>query len=223
MHAPTDYRSLLAALPPREKPADGADGEVAFGDEAAPRIAKSTGEKPWQFSLRQLLGWLAGVSALFAILAAVGGAMAAVLVWILALVAIHVAANAWGTRTWQPGAVRDEAAPHYAPRRQTVIHPSHTGPRSRLSGEIRVGWTMLVFTALGAACGGSLGGYGLMAAYAHTSRYAAIGFGTTAATVLGAFVGFLASSFLDVGLRALWEATRHQPPATPRSPTKRDD
>lgn len=211
MSTPTDFRAVLAALPPRDA---GAAADVV-ADVSSSRVSADgphPANKPWQFSLRQLLGWLAGLSALFAVLAAVGGALAAIIVWILVLAAVHVAANAWGTRTWQPGAMRDEPAAHCPPRRYDAAHLAHAAPQSRISGEIRVNWTMIGCTVCGALVGLAVGGYVLLLAYGHTGKYGAIGFGATAATVLGAFLGFLSSSFLDVTLRTLWEATRQAKP-----------
>lgn len=209
----------MAALPPRD---------AVVASEASPSRESDGSQlpanKPWQFSLRQLLGWLAGLSALFAVLAAVGGALAAIIVWILVLIAVHVAANAWGTRTWQPGTTRDEPAAHCPPRRYDAAHLAHAAPQSRISGEICVNWTMIGCTACGALAGLAVGGYVLLMAYGHTGKYGAIGFGATAATVLGAFLGFLSSSFLDVTLRTLWEATRHakSQPSTAIRPAVRD-
>lgn len=218
MSNPTDFRAVLAALPPRS----GESVCEGIAAEDAPPASRQPSDRPWQFNLRQMFRWLAAISVLFAILAAIGTAAAAVLVWILALAAVHVAANAWGTQTWQPGAVRDDPAAHCPPRRHDPAHLVHAAPASRISGEIRLGWTMLVCTACGALTGTALGGYALLAAYGHTGKFGAIAFGTTAATVLGAFLGFLSSSFLDVALRTLWEATRHSRPASPTRAASQD-
>ncbi len=210
MATPTDFREVLAALPRR------VDAPVVDRRESEPSRSNSRmrGASPWQFSLWEMFRWLAVISLLFAILAAIGGAAAAVVLWIVALMAVHVAANAWGTKTWQPGVVRDEPAEHCPPRRPDFGHLAHAAPQSRISGEIRVTWAMIVCTVCGGAFGMALGGGLLMSAYGHTGRYGAIGFGTAAATVLGTFLGFLSSSFLDVALRSLWEAMRHGAPGS---------
>src|SRR5688572_153578 len=52
-----------------------------------------------QFGLRSLLLAMSFLSVLFALMTTVVGRWAMILVWLVVLVAAHVWANAWGTRT----------------------------------------------------------------------------------------------------------------------------
>ena len=158
----------------------------------------------FQFRLRTMLGLVAAVSGLLAVMQVVGAVWSAILIWILLLIIVHVTANFWGTRV-APGsgrpAVEDQPV-HRASDRPVAMA---VGP-VRLSESLRPGWPMFVVTGLGTLIGGVVGSIALMILSLDRAGYAGVIVGTVSAAAVGGFLGFLTSSFAAIALRAWNEA-----------------
>lgn len=159
------------------------------------------------------------LSVLFAVMGAVGVVWSVILLWFLLLVVAHVTANAWGTRASRRGArpqpveVTDEGP---APLR----HPGQLTfeGAARLRETKRPGWPMFVVTTAGALSGGALASTALMLLSLERAGYTGVVVGAISAATVGGFLGFLASSFLDVAGHA-WQEAAHSaaPPKQPNS------
>lgn len=165
------------------------------------------GPLPFQFGLRALLGAVAVLSGLFAVIGAVGSVRSTVIVWFALLVIAHVGANAWGTKVGRKGRVN--AAPRLDisadSKLPSASRPSCAGS-SRLREKTRLGRTMFITTAAGAGLAGLSGTVSLSVAARGTVGWAGIFVGGVSSAVIGAFLGFLTSSFIAVSSRALREA-----------------
>lgn len=190
---------------------------------AAPQPVATPGDaaeppRPFQFGLRTMFAGVAMLSALFALMGAVGMVWSVILVWFLLLVVAHVTANAWGTRAGrrgvrsQPDDPRGESTAPADPPRQLTFEGA-----ARLRETRRPGWPMFVVTAAGALSGGALASTALMLLSLERAGYAGVVVGAVSAAAVGGFLGFLASSFLDVAGHA-WREAAHGP----ASPVKRN-
>jgi hypothetical protein len=171
---------------------------------------------PPRFSLRALLLAVSALCCLFALMAAVGLVWSAAIALLLTLVLAHVLGNSLGTK------LRDQTSRQVAADRQgcgrqsaMVATTDLLGPR-RLAERARLNRVTLLMAIGGALIGGELGGLGAASIYPQASL-AAVGLGVLSAAVLGAFAGFLASSFLSVVRQALAEAHRGANPAQRRN------
>jgi hypothetical protein len=159
-----------------------------------------------QFSMQTLLAITAILSLLFAIIRQGGrwGLLFSLLM--LALVAAHVVGNALGTK------LRDQVSRELNPdmrRRRIRLTPlSREQPGRRLHEHTPLGRLILLISVGGAVLGGILGGLSL-AAWTHASVPGWI-VGTISSAVLGAFFGFLLASFLDMSIRAWWQASHRE-------------
>jgi len=171
--------------------------------------------KPPQFGVTTLLWVTAGFAAVFAVGAAVGPYAAFALSLLLLILLAHIAGNVIGTQLRNNGntpvahhhEVIDE---HHRPVRHQRAEAHHYAPASRLSESHRLGWVMLIGTVFFALGGGY---FGLWMAIDQTLTLAAIpsvAASVVAFAALGAFLGFMLSSFLRVALSAWWHA--HQDP-----------
>jgi hypothetical protein len=159
-----------------------------------------------QFSMQSLLAGVTVLGLLFAIIRQAGpwGVLLALLV--LALVSAHVVGNALGTK------LRDEVSRELNPdyrRRQLHLRPASGEHASRRLHEHTPLGRMIVFISVGGAVvGGILGGLAL----AVWTRATVPGWivGTISSAVLGAFFGFLMGSFLDMSIRAWWQASHRE-------------
>jgi MFS family permease len=164
-----------------------------------------------QFHLRTLLLAIAVISALFALLQAVGLYSFLVLVFFLGLIACHVIGNALGTR------LRDEARRLAQVEGAAPDPPPTTGalpakpPASQLTENRKLPRGLLGFTTAGAVLGGIVGGALITAVTWQHITVAGIALGVGSMAVLGGFAGFLASSFYMVAHGALREALREPP------------
>ncbi|HEX7450066.1 MAG TPA: hypothetical protein VF306_21075 [Pirellulales bacterium] len=167
---------------------------------------------PFQFGLRTLFAAVALLSVLFAVMDAVGMVWSVVLVWFLLLAVAHVTANAWGTNTGRrlvPMSA-DDAEPS-----QSSLEPHRIvslGDAARLRQTTRLGWPLIVLTAIGACAGGGLASAALMWLSASRVGYAGVVVGTLSAATVGGFLAFLASSFIEVAGRAWHEAAHGAAP-----------
>ena len=159
-----------------------------------------------------MFGGVAALSALFAVMGAVGMVWSVILVWFLLLVVAHVTANAWGTRAGRRAVppLRDEPTEPAPPVEHCGIVSA--GAAARLRETKRPGWPMIVVTALGALVGGSLALAALVVLSLERSGYAGVVVGTVSAAAVGGFLGFLASSFAEVARHAWQEAVEGAAP-----------
>lgn len=161
-----------------------------------------------RFSLRSLLLGVGLLSALFAVMSALGAVYSVLLVWVVLLVAAHVVGNAWGTRLREGRVETNADSPGLPVRTATAaMARSARAPTTRLGGRIGIDRYMVVATCAGAVSGAVLGTLVFSRIYGHTAGLSAILFGAFSAAVLGGFLGFLVSSFLGVALQALREAS----------------
>jgi hypothetical protein len=170
---------------------------------------------PFQFRLRTMFVLVAAACGLFAVMQVVGAVWSAILVWFLILIVAHVTANFWGTRV-------APAAGQFRPLEQELDHErlqregvgvSATGA-VRLSESSLPGWPMYVVTIIGAVVGGCIGGTALVLLSFERAGYTGVVVGTVSASVVGGFLGFLTSTFAEIGLRAWNEAVCGTPPRT---------
>jgi hypothetical protein len=170
-----------------------------------PNDEHTTAAAPFQFGLRAMLLWVAALGALFAVLGKVGPVWQVVIVWFLVLAAVHVLANVWGSRFSRRRAVPDcddmsaksSGAPH---------GPPQFAPVTRLRETARLGRTPRTITIVGVLVGGSLGTLFFAIVSWEHSGYGGVFVAGVSSAVVGGFLGFLSSSFLQTALQALREA-----------------
>jgi hypothetical protein len=156
-----------------------------------------------QFCLRTLMLSVTLCGVLFALMSALGGLWSIMIVLFLSLVVAHIFGNALGTQ------LRDanQRQPRPADRAEPYDAASPPVPTAqRLREHTGISRKLLVFAALCALVGGTLGGCGLVFMLGEQASVAAIGLGIASSAVLGGFFGFLLSSFCVVFSRALGEA-----------------
>ena len=160
----------------------------------------------FQFRLRTMLGLVAALCGLFAIMQFIGAVWSAILVWFLLLVIAHVTANFWGTRV--APRVGHQHLDESEPEARVALPARPTGAPAavRLSESLRPGWPMLVATTVGAVVGGTLGSVALVLLSLDRAGYAGVVVGSVSAAAVGGFLGFLTSSFAEIALRAWKEA-----------------
>ena len=171
-----------------------------------------------QFGMRTLFLFMTGCCVLFALVGLMGQLWALAAAWLILMTAAHVAGNVWGTR------LRRKRGMDAAGDRLSVV-PGQTAPLAvncapptRLQERAALGWTRVVVSALCAMVGGGLG-----VAVLWLVTWGRMGLGSlliagVSAAVIGGFLGFLATSFLEVALRAWSEAARHVTPGSPFAP-----
>lgn len=167
---------------------------------------------PFQYGLRTMFAGVALLSVLFAVMDAVGIVWSVVLVWFLLLAVAHVTANAWGTKTGRrvvpmPDDDAVQCPPFSEPQGMVTF-----GDAARLRQTTRLGWPLIVLTAVGACAGGGLALAALMLLSLSRVGYAGVAVGTLSAATVGGFLAFLASSFVEVAGRAWQEAARGATP-----------
>ena len=162
---------------------------------------------------------VAACGGLFAIMDVVGALWSAVLAWFMILVAVHVAANVWGSRFHNNRQKRANTDLPSAGEQRThsCEAPLTFAPSTRLRHGATLGRKMLVASAAGALAGGALGSYLLWLANWERLGYAGLAVGGLSAAVIGGFLGFLTSSFVEVAGQAWDEATRSVTPGANQS------
>ena len=172
-----------------------------------------------QFGLRTLFVAVTLCAALFAVMSVLGAVVSVALGWFLLLIAAHVAGNAWGTRIRdRRGSAGDIDERNGPPSNR--MQRLQFAPLSSLRERTGIGRVMLAASSIGAALGGVLGTYvlcqvnwnRLCAAHGLGGSLFAIVLGGVSTAIIGGFLGFLTSSFLEVGLQALRQATREVSP-----------
>lgn len=169
---------------------------------------------PPRFSLRALLVAVTVLCCVFGLMTALGSVWSMAILLFLCLVLAHVLGNSMGTR------LQDQASRRVALEMSLDSHPSSlvklevAAPRG-LTERARLNRITLVMAMGGALVGGAVGGT-LSAIIYPEAGAAAIGLGLVSSAVLGAFVGFTASSFVCVARAAIGEAMRDCNPAIRR-------
>jgi hypothetical protein len=171
-------------------------------------VEPATFEQPqprWpQFGMRSLFVFVTLCCVLFALAGVLGRLWALALAWMMLITAVHVAGNVWGTRLRKrrpPRDARDEEWP------QRGDPPFVTcPPATRLRERAALGWIGVATGAVCAMAGGVLGTSALLFVGWGEMGYPSLVVGAVSGMVIGGFAGFLASSFLEVALRAWTEA-----------------
>ncbi len=157
-----------------------------------------------QFRLRTLLGVVALLAVLFAVMGVIGPLASAGLVMGLVIVGLHVVGNALGT------SLRDGApsrAPEHPPvdfAEQAVQRTRSDSGISRLHQRTPLGWIIRATTLIGVGVGAWLGV--IVLAELTDGSNAGLIVGSVSFAVLGGFFGFLLGSFLKTSLMAWWQA-----------------
>ncbi|HEV3005744.1 MAG TPA: hypothetical protein VGX78_14855 [Pirellulales bacterium] len=168
--------------------------------------------RPFQFGLRTLLLWVAALAALFAVLGKVGPVWQVVIVWLLVLAAVHVLANAWGSRAGAARHMPDPASDDKRGEAKSVAPcPPRFAPATRLCETARLGRTPLTVALVGVLVGGSLGTLVFALVSWERSGYGGVIVAGISSAVVGGFLGFLSSSFLQTAVQALREAATGGP------------
>lgn len=160
-------------------------------------------ERPPQFSLRSLLIAMALCSGLFAAVSVLPAVWSTAAIWVGLLVGAHVAANAWGKRTFEPGAPRpaDSVPEHIAPwprAQHQRAHPSSI----RLRRQATLERSRYVTTLVAAGIGGLIGCLVLALIHLHQASFAACAVWTGASAVISGIAGFVGSGFWQVITRS---------------------
>lgn len=163
---------------------------------------------PPRFSLRTLLVVMTALGCLFGLMTAVGSVWSTVILLFLSLVLAHVLGNSLGTRL-RDRASRQVAAETegHSPTRAVAPRLENSEP-GRLTQRTRLSRITLFMAMGGAVAAAFLGGTGLAGIYPEASA-PAVALGAVSSAVLGAFAGFMASSFLSVTHQAWREALSH--------------
>ncbi|HEV3022783.1 MAG TPA: hypothetical protein VGX76_09950 [Pirellulales bacterium] len=181
-------------------------------DPGSPHDERQTVGTPFQFGLRTMLLWVAALAALFAVLGKVGPVWQAVIVWLLVLAAVHVLANTWGSRI---GAARHHPEPASDDKsgeaKSVAPCPPRFAPATRLCETARLGRTPMTVTLVGVLVGGSLGTLVFALVSWERSGYGGVIVAGISSAVVGGFLGFLSSSFLQTAVQALREAAKGVP------------
>ncbi len=163
-----------------------------------------------QFRLRTLLIAVTACGAAFAIMNVIGPIWSTLFIFMILLASFHVIGNALGTR------LRDEAAANSAIDCDPppTFPPATIAPPAvkRLAVHKPLGWGIAALTLCGALGGGALGEI----LFSGQATHAALIVGAISAGILGGLATFLASSFIRVGLAALWQAHCDKPAVATR-------
>jgi hypothetical protein len=165
---------------------------------------------PLRFGLRTLFWIMTLSSVVLAVFSAVGFAWASFLGLMLMLVALHVAGAVVGDHLRRAPRIpaRAELTTQHVARYE--LHTCGWQPPAAggLQQHRPIGRLVLWMGGLGALVGGACGGALLWASYGERLNWPALALGTLASAVIGAWFGFLASSFIRIA-RAGWrEAAR---------------
>jgi hypothetical protein len=167
-----------------------------------------------QFGLRTLFLITAACGACFAVLGAIGFLASVGLIVVISIVCLHVLGNVLGRN------LREQASADFSndrsqlrPIGERLPVPIGADVHSRLFEHTSVGWTMRIFCVVGALTGGTLGAEALLIWDAN--RLPGIVLGAISSGVVGAFFGFLIGSFLEMALRAWWQASSEPRPTKP--------
>ncbi|MGE0536933.1 MAG: hypothetical protein AB7O68_18320 [Pirellulales bacterium] len=156
-----------------------------------------------QFSLRSLLVAISLVSGIFGLLSVLPPVWSFMAIWVALLVFAHVAANAWGKRTFGPGASRPgDSGPAPATPRPLAM-PAGSAPNSiRLRRQATLERSRYVATLVAAGVGGLTGCVVLALIHIHQASVAACAVWTGASAVICGIGGFIGSGLWQVVTRS---------------------
>jgi hypothetical protein len=145
-----------------------------------------------------------GCCILFALMREVGPLASTGLCLFLLLVVLHVAGNALGTALRDASSQEQGLDRERAPLAEMPVAPRTPIAPGRLRERTSLGRAVVILTALGAILGGTLSSL----AYAYWTDVHAGGLivGSISAAIVGGFLGFVASSFLQMVVRAWRQA-----------------
>jgi len=172
---------------------------------------------PPRFTLRTLLLAMTLLGCLFGLMTALGGQWSLVILLFSGLVLAHVLGNSLGTKLRDRAARRVDASAH-DPRRPAAPQPPLLPP-GRLTQRVRFSRVTPATALAGGVAGAFLGGMVSAGTYPEAGA-GAVALGVVSAAVLGAFAGFLTSSFLSV-LRQAWREALAHGDAAPTPPGQR--
>ena len=158
--------------------------------------------RPLQFSLRTLLVVISLASAMFALVSVVPPVWSFMALWVALLIVAHVAANAWGKRTFEPGATRPDDAPRRHAARTYPATAAATSEASRLRRQATLERSRYVATFVTAGIGGLIGCVVLALIHLHQASIAACAVWTGASAVISGIAGFVGSGFWQVVRRS---------------------
>lgn len=174
-------------------------------DVGEPHSGNTAVQRPIQFSLRTGLLSVAGMCAVLALIAQTQPGVAMSVLWLAALVAAHIAGNVWGHRETLARRIHRESDDPPVPARRDVAW-DQLPPATRLRRQAPLGKSMSLVTFACAAIGGVVGTALLTLGKLGKTGWEGVALGGASATILGGFVGFLASSFLQIAGAAFKEA-----------------
>ena len=165
-----------------------------------------------QFGLRSLFATTTGCCLLLGITRWFGPIASLSAAFVAAMIGLHVAGNLLGARLRASSSADPDVDAHspdhamagFSPTTPTSL-PSF--PVQRLAKRTGLTWTMAVCSVLGAAVGGGIGSLLLTSFGDLALTWPGLSLGVGSAAVLGAFAGFLATSFFTTTLGAIGEAT----------------
>jgi hypothetical protein len=160
--------------------------------------------EPPQFHLRTLMIVTAACASLFALFSVVSVLVSTFVVFFLVLIAAHVVGNAVGTRLRDGATQRPFSSEQQA---RTITRPQQTNQPQRLRESTAVDRRTMVYSAVGAIAGGTLGGVILSAVNWSNITPPAVILATGSSAILGGLATFLATCFLTTIRCALREAT----------------
>jgi hypothetical protein len=164
---------------------------------------------------------VSGFCVLFALVGILGQLWALAVGWLVLMTAVHVAANVWGTRlrhVRRATAIDDDAVA--SAWRADYSAAVTFAPTTRLRERHALSWLRAIMSVLLAVIAGVAGTTGLWLLTWGSMDYGSLAIAGVSAAVIGGFLGFLMSSFMEVGLRAWWEAQKTAGGGTNRAPPK---
>ena len=163
--------------------------------------------RPPQFGLRAMFIGMTVLGASFALFAAIGLAISAMLTLFVALVILHVVGNALGMRL-RDGYISGSSGPtcnELNERPLATTAPVVSAAR-RLQENTAIRRPWLIAAAIGAAIFGTLGGIGIAAAVGKKLTIAGLALGIGSSAALGGMFGFMVCSLWSVARTAWREA-----------------
>jgi hypothetical protein len=160
-----------------------------------------------QFSMRSVLLAMVIVSALFAVMAAIGLMWSTVLVWVALLIAGHVLGNSWGSQAFGargvptlPAAMHEEISEWTLPAQLPIPQRAATQPtRIYSSAELQLQQRSRIVVCAGSALFlGVIGGGAATALFWRDACVSAVLVWCGSFAVVGAILGFVVGGFLQV-------------------------
>jgi hypothetical protein len=156
--------------------------------------------------MRSLFLFITGCCMLFALIGMMGQLWALAVAWLILMTAAHVAGNVWGMRLRNAHLAKPHDPVSEVRWRTPSPHIIPCAVATRLRERASLGWARVVVSTLLALTGGLLGAGALWIVGWGRMDYGSLAIGGVSAAIIGGFLGFLASSFLEVSLRAWFEA-----------------